>query len=55
MEITILIGSLSDALASVILSVDTRAEHDRWQEDISPFDEERHIKMLQEAVERDVL
>lgn len=39
--------------ASVVQAVDTEAVHDRWQAGIGPFEEDRQVEMLQEALEGD--
>jgi hypothetical protein len=54
METATLLEDLADLLASVVPSVDAKAEHDRWQEGIGPFEEERQVEMLRKAVEGDV-
>lgn len=45
--------TLADDFASVVPAVDTEAEHDRWQAGLGPFEEERQVEMLREAVEGD--
>jgi len=46
--------NLAKYFASVVPAVDAEADHDRWQEGIGPFEEERQIEMLQEAIEGDI-
>jgi hypothetical protein len=45
METATLLEDLVNSLASVVPSVDVRAEHDRWQAGIGPFEEERVIEI----------
>ena len=54
METPTLLENLANSLASVVSTVDAKAEHDRWQAGIGHFEEERQIEMLREAVEGDV-
>lgn len=51
MDTSHLLEQLADDFASAVPSVDTRAEHDRWQAGIGPFEEDRQVEMLREAVE----
>jgi len=48
-----LLEQLADDFASVVPAVDAEAEHDRWHAGIGPFEEERQVEMLREAVEGD--
>jgi hypothetical protein len=48
-----LLGRLAEDFASVIPAIDAEAEHVRWQAGIGPFEEERQVEMLREAVEGD--
>lgn len=48
-----LLQHLADDFASVIPDLDAKAEHDRWQAGIGPFEEERQIEMLRDATEGD--
>jgi hypothetical protein len=41
---------LTESFASVIVDVDSKAEHSRWKPGIGPFEEERQIEMLVEAI-----
>lgn len=41
---------LAVELAEVVPTVDARAEHERWQPGIGPFEEDRQLEMLLEAV-----
>lgn len=43
--------TLAGDFASVIPAIDAEAEHDRWQPGIGPFEEDRQVEMLREAVE----
>jgi len=52
MESERLLSQLADDFASVVPEVDSEAEHSRWQAGIGPFEEDRQIEMLREAVER---
>ncbi|WP_216819694.1 hypothetical protein [Natronorubrum thiooxidans] len=42
---------LATAFASAIPDVDSVAEHERWQPDIGPFEEETQIEMILDALE----
>lgn len=53
MSLSFLLEQLADDLAEVVPTVDTEAEHDRWQAGIGPFEEDRQVEMLREAVEGD--
>lgn len=44
---------LADDFASAVPTVDSKADHTRWQAGIGPFEEERQVEMLREAVEGD--
>ena len=48
-----LLRYLWDDFASTIPVIDSEAEHDRWQAGIGPFEEDRQVEMLREAVEGD--
>jgi hypothetical protein len=52
MDSSDLLTTLADDFASVVPAVDTEVEHDRWQEGIGPFEEDRQVEMLRDAVER---
>ena len=41
---------LAESFASVIVGVDSKAEHSHWKPGIGPFEEERQIEMLVEAI-----
>lgn len=41
---------VADAFASAIPDVDATAEHDRWKPGIGPFEEERQLEMILEAL-----
>lgn len=45
-----LLKCLADDFASVIPAVDAEAAHDRWKAGLGPFEEEKQVKMLHEAV-----
>jgi hypothetical protein len=47
---SLLLEQLADDFAAVVSPVDEEAEHDRWQAGLGPFEEERQVEMLQEAV-----
>lgn len=51
MDTSHLLEQLADDFASAVPAVDTGAEHDRWQAGIGPFEEDRQVEMLREAVE----
>jgi hypothetical protein len=51
MDSSDLFTSLTADFASVVPAVDAEAEHDRWQAGIGPFEEDRQVKMLRDAVE----
>jgi hypothetical protein len=53
MDSSDLLTSLADDFASVVPAVDKEAEHDRWQAGIGPFEEDRQVEMLREAVDGD--
>ena len=44
---------LAEDFASVVPAVDAEAEHDRWKPGIGPFEEDRQVEMLREAVAGD--
>ena len=48
-----LLTQVATDFASAVPAVDAEAEHDRWQEGIGPFEEERQIETLREAVNGD--
>lgn len=52
MNPSVLLEKLADDFASVIPTLDPEAEHDRWQAGIGPFEEDRQVEMLREALER---
>ena len=45
--------SLVDDFTSVVPTVGAEVEHDRWQAGLGPFEEERQVEMLREAIEDD--
>lgn len=49
-----LLQDLADGFASVIPDLDAKAEHDRWQSGIGPFEEERQVEMLRNALKESV-
>ncbi|MBX0303725.1 transcriptional regulator [Haloarcula salinisoli] len=51
MKTSILLKSLADDLAEAIPEIDSEAEHSRWQPGLGPFEEERQVEMLRNAVE----
>lgn len=51
MEASDLLAILADDIASVVPEVDAEAEHDRWQPGLGPFEEDRQVEMLREALE----
>lgn len=51
MDCSDLLTTLADDFASVIPAVDTEAEHGRWQPGLGPFEEDRQVEMLREALE----
>ena len=53
MDTSHLLEQLADDFASAVPAVDAEAEHDRWQPGIGPFEEDRQVEMLREAVEGD--
>lgn len=50
MDSSTLLKKLADDFNSVISAVDSGAEHDRWQAGIGPFEEDRQIQMVVEAI-----
>ena len=48
-----LLERLANDFAAVVSTVDAEAEHDRWQAGIGPFEEDRQVEMLRDAVEGD--
>lgn len=54
MDSALLLKRIADDFAAAIPSIDSKAEHDRWQPGIGPFEEDRQVEMLREAVESDV-
>jgi len=48
-----LLRGIADDFASVIPEIDARAEHDRWQAGIGPFEEDRQVEMVRDAVKQD--
>jgi hypothetical protein len=53
MDTSHILEQLADDFATVVPSVDLRAEHDRWKAGIGPFEEDRQVEMLRDAVEGD--
>jgi len=53
MESSVLLEQLADDFVTVVPELDADAEHDRWQAGIGPFEEDRQIEMLREAIEGD--
>jgi hypothetical protein len=53
MDTSHLLEQLADDFSSVVPPIDSEAEHDRWQAGIGPFEEERQVEMLREAVDGD--
>ena len=53
MDSTQILQHLAEDFASAIPAIDGEAEHDRWQAGIGPFEEERQIEMLRDAVQGD--
>jgi len=53
MDTSRLLEQLADDFAAVVPTVDAEAEHDRWKPGIGPFEEDRQVEMLREAVEDD--
>jgi hypothetical protein len=51
MKTSDLLDALADDFASAIPAIDAEAEHDRWQPGIGPFEEDKQVEMLREAVE----
>jgi hypothetical protein len=50
MSSSVLLRELADDFALAVPEVDRTAEHDRWQAGIGPFEEERQIELLRDAV-----
>jgi len=48
-----LLESLAEDFAAGLPQVDANAAHSRWQPGIGPFEEDRQVEMLREAVEGD--
>ena len=55
MNSSVVLARLADEFSSAIPAVDAEAEHSRWQAGIGPFEEERQIEMITQAIEEDVL
>ena len=53
MDTSRLLEQLADDFAAVVPTVDAEAEHDRWKPGIGPFEEDRQVEMLREAVAGD--
>lgn len=53
MDSSLILEQLADDFASVVPSVDSRAEHDRWQAGIGPFEEDRQVEIIRDAVKAD--
>jgi len=53
MDSALLLEQLAEDFATVIPDIDGEADHDRWQPGIGPFEEDRQVEMLREAVEAD--
>jgi len=51
MDTSDLLTNLANDFASVVPAVDAEAEHDRWQAGVGPFEEERQVEMLRDALE----
>ena len=51
MNTSSLLEQLAHDFASAVPTIDSRAEHDRWQAGIGPFEEDRQVEMFREAVE----
>jgi len=49
-----LLQQIAEDFASAIPSIDANADHDRWKPGIGPFEEDRQVEMLREAVEPNV-
>lgn len=47
------LADLASTLASAVPDVDARAEHDRWKPGIGPFEEEKQIEMLLDAIDEE--
>lgn len=50
----LLLQQIAEDFASAIPSIDENADHDRWKPGIGPFEEDRQVEMLREAVEPDI-
>ena len=48
-----LLERLADDFSSAVPTIDAEADHDRWQAGIGPFEEDRQVEMLQEAIDGD--
>ncbi|GGI95094.1 hypothetical protein GCM10008995_01560 [Halobellus salinus] len=46
-----ILEQLADDLASAVPTVDSKADHTRWQAGIGPFEENKQVEMLRDAVE----
>ena len=53
MDLSDILISLANDFTSVVPTVSAEVEHDRWQAGLGPFEEERQVKMLREAIEDD--
>jgi len=54
MDSALLLQQIAEDFASAIPSIDANADHDRWKPGIGPFEEDRQVEMLREAVEPNV-
>ena len=53
MKPSTILKQLANDFASVVPSIDTEAEHNRWQGGIGPFEEENEIEMLRAEIDED--
>ncbi|MDS0221037.1 transcriptional regulator [Haloarcula sp. S1AR25-5A] len=53
MSVSAILERLADDFASAVPAVDNKADHDRWQAGIGPFEEENQIEMLREEMDED--
>jgi hypothetical protein len=51
MDVSEILRQFADDVASVVPAVDAEAEHNRWQPGLGPFEEDRQVEMLREALE----
>lgn len=54
MDSAFLLQQIAEDFASAIPSIDANADHERWKPGIGPFEEDRQVEMLREAVEPNV-